>query len=176
MTRKSIVLLFVSSLFLAIFEAACGPLLPSPWKEVRPILDVIVIGMVLNSPGASLFISAVTGIFLPLFSLDNDFVLLRFFIITGVLFVLGKSILTNRSIYSAIAAMVSARILDALLAIVISFFGRTLFGWEEYSIPWSSLFITLCWDVGIIGVSFLCIALFTKRFISSPFRTSSYDI
>ena len=174
MTRKSSALLVLTAVILAFFEASCSPFLSPPWREFRPVLVALVLGVVYRSPRGSFLIASIAGCLMPLFSLDNDFAFMRYLAVSGVLVLLNETVFTNYSLYSALVAMVSARLLDICLVIAVQFLQRTVFGLDGLTPSVSLLPWTFVWDIGTVSIVFISTTLLAKRFVSLSPRSTLY--
>lgn len=175
MSRRSWILVFLLAIIVGSFEATFVTLLPSPWREFHPVLNVAVILVIVNRARPALLYSAVAGLVLDTFSQDmGAFALARVLVITFTLWILSESVITNRSVYASIALVIVARLIDKIWILIAHLLGNGLFRWDIQQEPIGSALLTFGWDVAIVGLSFILIASFTRRFLM-PVSRANYE-
>jgi len=165
MKLRRIILVIGLAIVAGVFESTALTLLPWPLTAIRPILPLIVFFIVMErSPEAVLF-AGMSGAVLDLFALERSgFAVGRLILIALLLSFLAVSILTNRSVYSAIALV---------------WFGRSVeWGWLglQSRIPpystnaialapgWRDVGFSMGFDLLLATVLFLCGILLFRRF------------
>jgi hypothetical protein len=173
MTRRGWVLLVIAAVLTALYEASFMPFLPSPWHEVRPMIQVSVLLVVLNRTRGALVYAGIAGLLLDLFRVDaGTFALGRMIAVTMILLLLSETVLTNRSIYATGALVFAGRIADALWIWIAHAIGSGIFHLDIRIEPIQALGIVLLWDVGLLSLAFMALALFTRRFLVTISRGS----
>lgn len=177
MRTRSWVLVITGAFVAGLLEVTFLTLLPSPWRDIRPIIDVSVLFVILNRSKAGMAFGAVAGFLLDLFSVGPaSFASARLLVVAAVVSLLSITLLTNRSMYATAVLVAVARLVDRFWIGLFSLAAATLF---HAPIPMDSLGsfgITLLWDVGIVSVCFIVFAFFTRRFlITAPIAPRPYD-
>lgn len=177
MSPQRWVLLVLFAIGIGLVEATFVTLLPSPWREIRPVLEVSVLLVVVNKPKAALVFAGIAGLMLDVFRVDGPtFVFGRLIIVTSVVSLLAHALLTNRSVYATAALVIFARVFDRVLAGIHAFFGNIFLesGIRVDSIR--SFFTTVAWDIALLSACFVLLAMFTRRFlVTVPRTTRDYD-
>lgn len=160
-----------------LIEATLLTLLPSPWREIRPIIDICVILVVVSRSKAGLVFAGIAGFMIDLFSIGSgSFAFARLVVTVAVVALLSITVLTNRSVYATAVLVALARCIDRAWMWLASAVSATLFHADVQVEPLRSFGITLLWDVGIVSACFVALALFTKRFLmTAPFAPRPYD-
>jgi cell shape-determining protein MreD len=177
MTPRAWIIAVCSALFAALLEASFMPFLPPPWREIRPVMQLIVLLIIVNRPRGALAAAAIAGFVLDIFQVENGaFAFGRFILIAALLLLISESTLTNRSVYATAALILAARLFDRVWMVIASFLGGVLFRTDIRIESWTSFGTTLLWDIGLISVAFICLALFTRRFLITINRSKRrYD-
>ncbi len=171
MTRRGWVFVILSACFAAVYEAAWMTFLPTPWRDIRPILQILVLLIVLNRPRGALVYAGIAGMLVDLFRVDaGAFSLGRFVVIAIILLALSETVLTNRSVYATTALMFAGRVIDAIWIWIVHAVGTRAFHLDIQMDSAVSLLLTLCWDIGLMSVAFMLIAVFTRRFLMTASR------
>lgn len=174
MSKKSWALAVTASIFFGILEATLITLLPSPWRDFRPVLVVSVLLVILNRPKAALLHAAIAGLIVDAFSGTGAFAFARFILITATVWIISDTVVTNRSIYATAALITTARLIDRIWIFVAGFAGNSLFAWNVQQEPFVSTLITLIWDIGTISIAFMLLAFFTRRFLTPVSRNTRF--
>ncbi|GEM_PF-4422965 len=105
--------LVLFSLLVGMFQTTALTMLPAPWSVLKPVLAILPL-LVLFAPPRQAYIFAVSsGFVMDLFALESpSFVTLRLLLLTASLLVLLRTLLTNRSIYTALALVGLIHALD----------------------------------------------------------------
>lgn len=175
MTSRSWLLIILAAIFTGLLEATFISLLPTPWREIRPIIEGAVLLIVLNKPRGALVFAGLSGFCLDLFSVgDGTLALVRLVLLTAAISALAHSWLTNRSIYATAALVVGARFLDRLWLWMSYLVGRA-FSWDIRLESTASFFTTLAWDIGLVSLAFVALTIFTRRFLVTVRLNRFYD-
>lgn len=175
MNVRSWVFVAVASVVVGTFEATFVTLLPAPWREFRPIIDLTVLLIVIDRPRAALVFAALAGLILDAFGLGNGvFAFARFLLVASAVWALSESVITNRSVYASAALVVGARLINRLWIWIAGLAGTGLFRWEIQQEPLSSLVVTILWDLGTVSFVFMLLAFFTRRFLMSVARPNRF--
>jgi len=173
MRLRRLLLLLVLGCFAGLFEATLRTFLPWPVVDVRPVLPILVCFIILRQPESAYVFAVSSGAVLDLFSVGGmTLAFARFLIIALLIALVAETVLTNHSLYAAIALTLLSRAFDwlwlALAHTAVRFGGGagSLFPhWQE--IAW-----TLGLDACIITFAFLLNHFVFKRFVA--FRLSRY--
>lgn len=173
MTKRGWVFVAIAAFVAAMYEAVFMPFLPSPWHEIRPIIHIAVLLVVLNHPRAALVYAGVTGLLLDIFRVDvGTFSIGRLIAVTLLLIVLAETVLTNRSIYATAVLVLLARCADRIWIWIVHAIGSAVFQLDIRIEPLRSVLITMGWDIALISLAFLVLAIFTRRFLVTISRGS----
>lgn len=166
MTWKRAILYVILGLFLGLYESTFATFATGMAAWVLPILPITVLYVVREKMDAALLISGSAGIVLDLIATGGvGFAYARFLLITLLVIFLARTILTNQSVYTALALMIVARVCDRLWLFVLS--------WSRGWMPLSDL-VAASWRIGwrvgvadlcLIAVVFITIALVARRFV-----------
>ena len=150
-----------------LWEAAALPFLPS-WMAVRPLLPLLVVFLVINVRRPTKPMAVIGALFIDVFAVAApDLAVIRYLVICYVLDAVAQRWLTNRSLYTSLGLVVIGRILEQGSAWM---FGTLVSRLTHAPSPWMAaapFFSTLVWDLLIVGISFLIIAFFTRRFTTA---------
>jgi hypothetical protein len=138
------------------------PFLPDVWA-FSPLLPLIVLTLVGSKLSRALIIALIGAATLDLYRpLSGDWAVVRWLLITLLLYVMGKRLLSNRSVYAVVGLIVTGRILDVLSTQALA----SLLWW---SVPARSAIVsmrlgaTVFWDLILAIVGFIILAVFTGR-------------
>ena len=166
----------VAAVIAGLFEATFSTFLPTPWREIRPILDGAILLVVLNRPKYAFVFAAITGIILDVIPVEGSgFASARLIAIVALVMLLVQTVLTNRSVYATALLMVTARAADRVWLSVVSFLLRFGSGPAMHLEPLRFAWITLAWDIGLVSLGFISFAFFTRRFLMPITRFGSYE-
>lgn len=170
-------IIILGAIFCGLMEGTFLTLLPSPWREVRPILEVAILLIVINRPREAVVFSTLAGFILDTFSVGTStFAMSRLPIVIGIILLIAQSWFTNRSVYAAAALVLGARLLDRLWLWAAYIFGTHVFTWNVRLEPTASFVTTLIWDSILVSLMFVGLALFTRRFlVTIPRVFREYD-
>lgn len=150
-----------------IWEIAILPFLPSG-LGVRPLLPIAVLLLVSGARSR-----AFSGLIAGALVLDAykwayfDVATLRLAVVFMLLDVIAQRFLTNRSVYATIVLAVIVRGLDWLSSFILALVGGLMdsarYPWQ---LPVDAGWIIL-WDIVLVGMGFLLIASFTRRFATT---------
>lgn len=160
-------------LFVGLWEIAVLPFLPAIFG-LKPIIPVLVL-LLVGSGRAKAFVTAIaTGLVVDIFSVVVfDVSTIRLVGIVFFLDFLAQRLLTNRSLYTALALVLIGRSADFATSWLFSFFDSWI---SSVPFSWSggaNLWMTVGWDLLTVGIGFFLIAAFTKRFVTFVHRTKS---
>jgi cell shape-determining protein MreD len=169
-------LVIVGAVVAGLLEATFLTLLPSPWRDIHPVIDGAVLFVILNRSKAGMVFGAVAGFLLDLFSVGPaSFASARLLVVAAVISLLSITLLTNRSMYATAVLVVIARIVDRFWVWMFSLAAGVLFHAPIPMISFGSFAITLLWDVGIVSACFIVLAFFTRRFLITAPSMRPYD-
>ncbi len=168
MRKSSWVLLGAAALAGGLYEAAFVSAAPFPFYYIRPVLPLCVMLFMLNRRPAAYLTAALAGIVLDLLLAAGDgWIMVRWLLVLLVVDTLSESVTTNRSLYSALALVVLARVLDRLVWQVTSWLSFYVIRQHVPVESWRSLIGVLVVDAIITALVFVSVTFFTKRFVIS---------
>ncbi|MFA5935366.1 MAG: hypothetical protein WC787_00705 [Patescibacteria group bacterium] len=175
MSTRGWIIVVISAFVAAMLEASFLPFLPSPWREIRPVLQIAVIFVVLNSPRGALVYAGIAGLLLDIFRLDSGtFAFGRLIAVTLLMILLSDTVLTNRSVYATVALSLVARFADRIWLWIVHAIGTNIFRMDIRIEPLTSLFLSIAWDIGLISLVFVLLAVFTRRFMVTAPRSRRF--
>lgn len=165
MSPRGWVIVVISAIVGGLLEACFLPFLPAPWRDIHPILQLAALFVVLSSPRGAFVFAGIAGIMVDLFRVDaGAFAFGRYILVTLCMVALSQTVLTNRSVYATAALVLSARVVDRLWLTLAKFIGTGLFRLDIRIEPLTSFLTTVAWDIGLMTVAFIALAIFTRRF------------
>ncbi|MDD5438413.1 MAG: hypothetical protein PHC70_04710 [Patescibacteria group bacterium] len=168
MRKSSWALLGVAALAGGLYEAAFVPAAPFPFYYIRPVLPICVMLFMLNRRSAAYATAVLSGLVLDLLSAAGDgWIIVRWLLVLLVVDALSESVTTNRSLYSALALVVLARVLDRVLWQTTSWLSFYVIKQPVPVESWKSLVGVLIVDAIITTLVFVSVTFFTKRFVIS---------
>lgn len=175
MSPRGWILVVLSAITAALFESCFAPFLPSPWHEIRPILEFAALFVVLSSPRGALVFAGISGLLVDLFRVDaGTFALGRYIVVVLVMILLSQTVLTNRSVYATAALIITARLADRLWLLVARFIGTSVLRLDIQIEPLRAFLTSIAWDIGLMTVAFIALAIFTRRFLVTVSRSQRY--
>jgi hypothetical protein len=175
MSPRGWIIVVLAAIGSALLETCFLPFLPAPWRDIHPILELAALFVVLSSPRGALVFAGIAGIIVDLFRVDaGTFAFGRYIIVTILMIVLSQTVLTNRSVYATGALVIAARLADRLWLSLVQLIGTSLFRLDIRIEPLISFGTTVLWDIGLMTVAFIALALFTRRFLVTISRHSRY--
>ncbi|MCI0479032.1 hypothetical protein L0Y59_00605 [Candidatus Uhrbacteria bacterium] len=177
MSARKWFLVALGALLAGLAEATFSTLLPSPWRDMRPVLALAVLFVVLGRPRAGLVWAGLGGLMADLYVIGpSPFSFARLILTVGLVLFLSVAVLTNRSVYATGVLMAIARTADWLMLRASAFLSDALFHVHMSVMPPRELAIVLAWDLGLVTVTFVVLASFTRRFlVTAPFGYRPYD-
>ncbi|MBU1034371.1 hypothetical protein KKF59_01520 [Patescibacteria group bacterium] len=176
MTRSRWILVIVAALLTGLLQVTFFSLLPEPFRGVQPVLILCVLGVAINRSDAALVFAAVSGLMIDLFTVGAGFLAFaEQMLVVSAVAIIAEKVLTNRSVYSAVALLLAARIMSYIWLAAMSFFSRLLFKTQIFIQPFNSLLVTMVWDALFMCTIFLLLAFFTRRFSVGVARFNTYD-
>lgn len=166
MRKSSWVILSAAAVLGGIYESSFLGSAPDILGYVKPILPVCVMLFLLNrKPGA--YVAAVlSGVVIGSLSpLPSGWIMMRWLMVLLVIDALSEKVATNRSLYSAIALALTARLLDRILCQLLEWVYPILSGRNFAFEPWHRLPGILISDALIVALIFVGVTIFTKRFV-----------
>lgn len=146
-------------------EATLVTVLPAPLNYVRPLLAGCILLIVLNKPREALLAAALGGLVIDVFGLgESSFVCAGLIVAVAVASFLSSNLLTNRSIYSAVALAVAGRAVERVCVSVFSGISRVLFQTQVVIEPFFSDLKIMGWDIAMVALGFTAFVMFTRRF------------
>ena len=172
MSKRSGFLAVVMAVVVGLGEATLVTILPAPLNYMRPLLAGCILLIVLNKPREALLAAALGGLVIDVFGLgESSFVCAGLIIAVAVASFLSSILLTNRSIYSAVALAAAGRVVERACVFLFSGISRVLFQTQVVIEPFFSDLKIMGWDIAMVALGFMAFVLFTRRFkilISSP--------
>lgn len=146
----------LGGLLLGLFEVTATTFLPGAWGAFRPTFAVAVFVLIRNAPKNAALLLLFAGIATDLFSVGaGTFATARYVLIFAALALLAKAVLTNHSLYVAIALALAARVIDlatlALAGAMPSLANAVLRGF---------------WDALFVAALFVLHLLLSRRFFA----------
>lgn len=176
MTRTKWIVIIFAAVFAGLFQATFFSLLPQPYREIQPVLILCVLGVALNRSDAALVFAVISGLMIDLFTVGGGFLAFaEQAIVISAITTIADKVLTNRSVYSAAALLLSARFMSYVWFSSMSFFSRLLFKTQIMVQPIHSLLVTMLWDAVLMSAIFMMLAFFTRRFLVSIARFDTYE-
>ncbi|MBU1349080.1 hypothetical protein KJ781_03355 [Patescibacteria group bacterium] len=177
MSWKVWLLVSIGAVLVGLCEATFLTILPSPWREIHPVLSVAVIFVVLGRSRAGMAWAAIAGLMIDLYAVGpSSFSFARLLLTVALVSMLSLSILTNRSIYATVVLMLFGRGADWAIRRVTSAVSDALFHAYMPVESFRGLATSMAWDVALVAVTFVVIASFTKRFlVTAPHGYRGYD-
>ena len=164
------------ALVAAILEVAATPFLPA-WLQVRPLMPLLVLCVIGSSPPRAVATAVVSGVLVDIFSYAAFGVAtFRLVLLVFLLDLVSRHWLTNRSLYAALAMAILARFTDWGSAWITQ---ETAYALHFHSYPpvfWRQPWITLAWDVALVGLGFVALALFSNRFSLSALQKGTSHV
>lgn len=175
MSPRGWILVVVSAIAAGFFESCFAPFLPTPWRDIRPILEFAALFVVLGTPRGALVFAGLSGLIVDLFRIDaGTFAFGRYIVVALLMILLSQTVLTNRSVYATAALIISARLADRLWLLVARFMGTTILRLDIQIEPLRSFLTSIAWDIGLMTIAFIALAFFTRRFLVTVSRTQRY--
>lgn len=152
-----------AGLLLGLFEITGATFLDGIWGAFRPTFAVAVFVLIRNNPKNAGMFLLFAGIATDVFSVGaGTFATARYFLIFATLALLAKTVLTNHSIYVALALAFVARAID-LATLAFAGLAPTL----------SDALLRGLWDAALVAALFVLHLPFSRRFFqrrSEPVR------
>ncbi|QQR61017.1 hypothetical protein IPH19_00945 [Candidatus Uhrbacteria bacterium] len=170
--RWSIVI--IVGLLAGLWEVAVLPFLP-PEFAFHPLLPLAVLLLVSSARGRA-FAALIAGAsVLDAYGWAHlDVATLRLSMVLLILDAASHRFLTNRSVYASVALVLLGRLLEWLGSFMLSAVGSWLdpsrYPWHLPIEPWW----ILVWDAISVGMGFLLIASFTRRFVTLGQRETTF--
>ncbi len=110
---RSLCLVFLLGVLLGCLEVSVIPFFSNGWNLFRVILPALVLLVFVEETQDAIVLAIGSGIVLDLFSVGGgSFAIARLLLIVFALQFLGKTLLTNQSLYTALAMALSAGLID----------------------------------------------------------------
>lgn len=165
MSKRSGFLAILAAVAVGLAEATFTTLLPAPLNYLRPLLACCILLIVLNKTREALMAAALGGFVIDIFGLgDSSFSCVGLSVAAAVSAFLSSSILTNRSIYSAVALVIAGRVTERLCLLLIGGISQLLFPVKAVIEPFVSDVKIAGWDVMMVALGFTAFVMFTRRF------------
>lgn len=167
----------IAAIFCALLEATFLTLLPSPWREFHPLLDIIILLIVLNRVQSACVYAGIAGFLMDSLRVEGGaLAIMRYVLLALAISVISKTILTNRSLYVTTALVIMARCLDRLWLWIANLLSVPFLHEVVARQSWQSFFITIVWDVGLLSIVFLALNVFTRYFVvTAPSARRFYE-
>lgn len=177
MSWQKWVFVVIGALLAGLGEATFSTILPSPWRDIRPVLPVAVLFVVLGRPRAGMAWAALGGLMIDLYVIGpSPFSFARLMLTVSLVSLVSLSVLTNRSVYATAMLMALGRGAEWIVHRAASAVSSILFQAHMPIEPLGNLLLTVVWDVAIVTMAFIVIASFTKRFlVTAPHGYRGYD-
>lgn len=165
----------IFGLVLGLYEATAFTFSNGLFAVVLPIIPILVVLIMREHTEEALVISAVAGIVLDIFATEAPtFATARFLLITLAAAFVARSVLTNNSLYAAVAMTVAARCIDRLWILLMSW----MHGWmplrELARVTWPSFWRTGLADICIVVAAFFVLTFLIKRFVMGKLQDRRY--
>jgi hypothetical protein len=159
-------------LIIGLFEATTATFLPQPWTYFHPVLPILICLIVLERPTEAVVLGLSGGLAIDLLSTDSvTYAVARFFLLAlGAAFA-ARHLLTNYSLYAAVAMAALSRLFDWLWLGVLQ---SALFLFQapvRLAEPWSVEWKIALWDAALVGTVFVFTAFIFKRFVAPRFSS-----
>jgi len=133
---------------------------------IKPILPVCVMLFMLNRKPGAYIVAVLSGVVIDMLSpLQSGWTMMRWFVVLLIVDLLSEKITTNRSLYSAVALALAARVMDRIISQIMSWVYPILSGQTLAFEPWHRLPGVLISDALIVALIFVGVTIFTKRFV-----------
>ncbi|MDD2785762.1 MAG: hypothetical protein PHS79_02595 [Patescibacteria group bacterium] len=166
MRKSSWALLCVAAVIGGLYESSFLGSAPDMLDYIKPILPVCVMLFMLNRKSGAYIVAVLSGVVIDMLSpLPGGWTMMRWLVVLLFVDLLSEKITTNRSLYSAVALAVSARILDRVISQLMSWIYPILSGQPLAFEPWARLPGVLIADALIVALIFVSVTIFTKRFV-----------
>ena len=161
--------------FLLGIAAAIWDLLFQPFAgsffSIEPLLICVVLLLVASGRTKALVTATVGGFVLNLYGFGaSDLPILRWILLVLLLDLVLRHVLTNRSLTVAIALALAGRLFERLSAWII---GNVAYGFggADYAFHFAKgWWHVIGWDLIGVSVGFMCLVIFTKRFVALVYR------
>lgn len=177
MNIRSWIYIVFTAVFCALLEATFLTLLPSPWREFHPLLDIIILLIVLNRVQGACVYAGIAGFLIDSLRVEGGaLAVMRYVLLALAISVVSKTILTNRSLYVTTALVIVARCLDRMWLWIANLLSVPFLHEMVARQPWTSFFITIVWDVCLLSIIFLTLNVFTRYFVvTAPSARRFYE-
>lgn len=167
MTPRDWIVSILVGVLAGLLEATFLTFLPSPWSSIHPILLLVVVFVIRERPRKAVAVAATASVLLDAFVVEGyPVALFRLVLVTALLHLFARRVLTNHSFYSAIALVFFARGIDHFFRISAHLLTRFHSPALAFLSAWSSIWREIAWDVVLIGAFFIIRTLISRRFVS----------
>lgn len=168
MRKSSWALVCAAALAEGIYESSFIGSAPGIFSYFRPMLPISVMLFLLNRRPAAYAAAIISGLAIDLLSASGaGWHLARYLLVMLAVDVIAVRITTNRSLYSAMALVVLARLTDRIIWQFLTWAYLFLSRQALKAVEWSSLPLTLGFDMLVAAIIFIGVTVFTKRFVIS---------
>lgn len=164
MSKTKLLIAAILGLVTGLWEVMATPFLPG-WLAARPFLPLVVLLLIASGRSRAYVAALAGGMVLDVYAFGSfDLATVRLLATVFFLDVLFLHFLTNRSLYAALGLVLIGRLFERLTSWIVGnvawWLGRSPYDWTNVPHAW----VSLGWDLAIVGCGFLLIALITKRF------------
>lgn len=168
MTIRNALSVVAGSAAVSIFDATFSTFLPAPWSSFHPSLLLVSLFIIRESPQLAILSAVVSGMFLDAFSFSQTFALARLLVVSGALWFFTRRVLTNHSVYAALAIVFAARAIDQLLRALVQSAMHAKAPSLLVAPMWQMMWTSGLWDAAIVCMLFTIQAFLHRRFLSLP--------
>jgi len=161
------IILVISSLFLAIFQLSFLNSLSGSFSQINLVLLFLLFALFLTDLKTSLYFLFALGFFLDIFSFNFfGFYLLSLGIALFVADFILNSLLTNKSLYSFWAIILSSTLVYNLIGVLLAFIASGFSGPAGALALsfWQNLFYQLAWNILAVSLFFYFAVFLLKKF------------
>jgi len=173
MTARTILLMSVIGLLLGLYEATAFTFSNGIFSLILPVIPALILLVVREHAEEALVVGAIAGSIIDVFAPEmSNFATARLMLIVLVFTFVARTVLTNHSLYAAIAMTIAARLVDRLWVLLVSW----VHGWMSLhallNLQWPSIWRTAISDACMVSVAFFFLSFLIGRFLLAkrPYR------
>lgn len=150
--------------------------LPSPFFDFRLVLPMVISMIILQRPTHAAVLAFAAGTTMDVFAQSTiTLAFARLLIISLCVAFLAETVLTNQSLYAALALGAMARLLDFLWLAVLQFVTHLKQPHIAAILPrWSDAWKIMLWDAVVIAIFFWVSTILLKRFVAFRGKSRSF--
>lgn len=167
MKVRQLLLLIILGCLAGLLEATTVTFLPFPFSYLRVTIPILISFIILQRPESAYVFAVSAGGMLDLFAVGTiSFAFARLLVIALLVALVAETVLTNHSLYAAVALTLFARLLDWAWLACIQAVVR-IGGSAAHLVPgWREAVWMLFFDGVIITAAFLVNHVVFKRFVA----------